>query len=130
MGEGVVRPRGEAPARPVERARGAWMEVLIGPDEGAPRFVTRRFVLEPGGRIPAHRHPEIEHEQVVVRGSMRIGIGGREHVVRAGDAVFIPAGAVHWYVNEGDEPCEFLCVVPRTERYETEWVEGRGAGPA
>lgn len=127
MGQGVVRSPGAAPAQPVARAQGAFMQVLIGPEEGAPRFVTRRFVLEPGGRIPAHRHPDVEHEQVVLRGRMRIGLGDREHVVQAGDAVFIPAGTVHWYVNDGDEPCEFICVVPRTERYETEWVEGSAA---
>lgn len=124
MTEGVIRRRGDARAAPVERAQGARMEVLIGPGEGAPNFVMRRFVLEPGGCIPAHRHPHIEHEQYVLRGTMKIGIGGAVHAVRAGDAVFIPAGAVHWYVNDGDEPCEFLCVVPRTDRYDTEWVDG------
>jgi quercetin dioxygenase-like cupin family protein len=29
-----------------------------------------------------------------------------------GDSVFIPAGAVHWYRNEGSEPGAFVCVVP------------------
>jgi quercetin dioxygenase-like cupin family protein len=34
------------------------------------------------------------------------------HQVRAGTVVFIPAGTPHWYQAEGDEPFEFLCVVP------------------
>ena len=30
----------------------------------------------------------------------------------ADDALFVPAGAVHWYENDGDDPGVFLCVVP------------------
>jgi quercetin dioxygenase-like cupin family protein len=35
--------------------------------------------------------------------------------VKAGDVVFIPAGAPHWYVNNGDEDFEFLCIIPNTK---------------
>jgi quercetin dioxygenase-like cupin family protein len=108
---------------PVRRARGARMAILIGPDEGAPRFIMRRFLLAPGGRIPAHRHDTIEHEQVVVRGEMTIGLGDAAHTVRAGDAIFIPAGTAHWYENRGSEEVEFLCAVPYTGDYATEWLE-------
>ena len=113
----------ERPLTPVPRTRGASMAVLIGPDDGAPNFSKRRFVLEPGGRIPAHRHPDIEHEQVVTRGEMVIGLDDEVSTARAGDVVFIPAKTVHWYENRSDEPCEFLCTVPITKRYETEWLE-------
>lgn len=109
--------------QPVARARGARMAVLIGPDDGAPTFVTRRFVLEPGGRIPTHRHPHIEHEQVVLRGEMTIGLDQTTRDVSTGDAIFIPAGVSHWYENRGDEPVEFVCMVPRTTTYDTEWLE-------
>lgn len=127
-GEGkVIRPEDVA-AQPVARARGASMAVVLGPEIGVPHFVTRRFFLSPGGRIPAHRHPDLEHEQVVIRGEMTIGLAGKEHVVRAGDAVFIPAGCAHWYENRGEEPVEFLCIVPRTEGYATEWLEDAPPG--
>lgn len=118
----------EAHFHPVGKARGASMAVLLGPEDGVPHFITRRFILEPGGRIPAHRHPEIEHEQVVVRGEMVIGLDGVEHTVHAGDAIFIPAGCAHWYENRGAERVEFLCVVPKTDHYGTEWLEAPPAG--
>jgi len=108
---------------PVLRARGARMAVLIGPDDGASRFVMRRFFLAPGGRIPAHSHESVEHEQVVIRGEMVIGLNAEKHTVRAGDAIFIPAGTAHWYENTGAEEVEFLCVVPVTSEYSTEWIE-------
>ncbi len=119
----VVVPPGEAVPQPVTRARGARMAVLIGPEVGAPRFVTRRFVLEPGAAIPLHRHDTIEHEQVVVRGEMVLTIDGERRVVRAGDAIFLPAGCAHAYENLGAEEVEFICVVPNTRDYQTEWLE-------
>ena len=122
------RQPADAPAVPVQRARGARMAVLIGPEQGAPNFILRRFFLAPGGRIPAHLHPEIEHDQMVVRGEMVLGSGGSEKVVKSGEAVFIPAGAPHWYENRGREEVEFLCIIPATASYGTEWLEDPPAG--
>ena len=112
-----------APAAPVRKARGARMAVLIGPEQGAPNFITRRFLLAPGARIPAHRHPTIEHEQVMVRGEMVLGMGDEVRTVHAGDAMYLPAGCAHWYENSTAEEVEFLCVVPNTKDYATEWLE-------
>ena len=119
----VVRSMAAAAAQPVAHARGATMEIVLGPDDGVPNFVTRRFTLAPGGRIPCHRHTSIEHEQVVLEGAMVVGLGDREHVAAAGDCLFIPAGVAHWYENRGEVPVRFLCVVPITEAYQTEWLE-------
>ena len=121
--EPTVVSEKQAEQVPVRRARGARMAVLIGPDEGAARFVMRRFVLAANGRIPTHRHDTIEHEQVVLRGEMTLGLGDAVHTVRAGDAIFIPAGTAHWYENRGTEEVEFLCAVPLTVDYATEWLE-------
>ena len=67
--------------------------------------------------------PDIEHEQVMIRGEMVLGLDGEERVVRAGDAMFLPAGSVHWYENRGAAEVEFLCVVPITAEYRTDWHE-------
>ena len=108
---------------PVPRCRGAKKAVLIGEEEGAPNFAKRRFVLEPGGRIAAHRHPHIEHEQYVLSGEMTLGLDDETMTAGEGDVVFIPAGTVHWYENQTDESVEFLCTVPITDEYTTEWLE-------
>lgn len=127
----VVGP-GAVEAPPVKRARGARMAVLLGPEQGAPNFVTRRFLLSPGAYIPTHRHPTIEHEQVMVRGEMVIDLDGDARTVRPGDAIYIPAGCAHSYANRGATEVEFLCVVPVTADYATEWLEEPpdGAVPA
>jgi len=108
----------------VPRCRGAILRVVLGPESGVPNFVTRHFTLEPGGRIPCHRHDSIEHEQIILDGQMVIGLDGRETEVGPGDNIFIPAGVGHWYENRGIEDVHFVCVVPNTDDYQTEWLEG------
>jgi quercetin dioxygenase-like cupin family protein len=112
----------ESPAAVVKRAEsveyadvaaadGLRKGVLIDASDGAPNFAIRRFTLEPGAEVPRHTN-EVEHEQYVLEGEYIVGIEGEEHTVSAGDSLFIPAGAVHWYRNEGDEAGAFLCAVP------------------
>jgi len=96
---------------PVEAAEGLSKAVLVGPADGAETFALRRFVLEAGAEVPKHTN-EIDHEQYVLSGEYTVGIDGEERVVSAGDALFIPAGTVHWYRNEGDGEGAFLCAVP------------------
>jgi len=100
------------------------MQVLVGPDDGAPNFVLRRFVMEEGGGIPFHTN-DVEHEQYVLRGRARIRIGSEDHRVGPDDSLFIPAGVPHSYeVEEG--PFEFLCVVPnRSDQIQILDEEGR-----
>lgn len=119
----VVRNMAAVDPQTVERSRGATIQVLVGPAEGAPNFVTRRFTLAPGGRIPCHRHDEIEHEQVMLAGSMLLGLDNRQEQVTAGDVMFIPPKVAHWYENRSTEDAVFLCIVPVSQDYQTEWLE-------
>ncbi len=105
-----VRPADSLPAEEVTAGTGTTRQILIGPDEG-PNFALRRFIMEPGGGMPRHTNT-VEHEQYVLRGAARITLGDEVHQVKSGDVVYIPAGVPHSYQAQGDEPFEFLCVVP------------------
>ncbi len=105
-----VKNRDNVPIEAVEAGTKTFRQVLIGPEEG-PNFAMRRFILEPGGGMPAHTN-SVEHEQYVLRGRAKIGIGNETFEVNKNDVVFIPAGVPHWYRVEGTEPFEFLCIVP------------------
>ena len=90
---------------------GASRQVLIGPDEG-PNFAMRRFIMEAGGGMPRHTN-EVEHEQYVLKGRARVGIGDSVFEVGADDVLFIPAKTPHFY-EVVEAPFEFLCVVPNS----------------
>ncbi|EMA40588.1 cupin domain-containing protein [Halococcus hamelinensis] len=122
----LIRRAAEIDYEPVDAADGLEKGVLVDEARGAPNFAIRRFTLAPGAAVPKHTN-EVEHEQYVLDGEYVIGIGEApetpreggetadeddEHTVSAGDSLLIPAGTVHWYRNEGDEPGAFICAVP------------------
>ena len=106
----LIKRSGAVEEEPVRAGRATTRQILIGPDE-APNFAMRRFVMQPGGGMPRHTN-RVEHEQYVLRGKARIGIADEVVEVEEGDVLFIPAGVPHWYEAGGDEPFEFICVVP------------------
>ncbi len=109
--EPLIRRTDEVDSEPVDAAEGVEKAVLISEAHGAPNFAIRRFTIAPGGEIPEHTN-EIEHEQYVLAGEYTVGIDDEEYEVSAGDSLFIPAGVVHWYRNDGDEEGAFVCAVP------------------
>ncbi len=100
-------------ANDVKNARDTRIQVLISAAEG-PNFALRKFSMQKGGGMPRHTNT-VEHEQYVLRGRATIGIGDETFEVQAGDVVFIPAGVIHYYQNTGEEPFEFLCIIPNQE---------------
>jgi quercetin dioxygenase-like cupin family protein len=97
-------------AETVQSGVGVTKKVLISHEE-APNFAMRCFEIQPGGSMPNHTN-QVEHEQFVLSGSAKIGIGEEIVEVKKDDIVFIPADVPHWYVNNGNEPFKFLCLVP------------------
>ena len=118
-----VKPAGTAKPQKVDRAVRTEIEWLVDRHDGAPNFEMRRFIIKPGGSIPRHYHPEIEHEQYVLKGKYKVGIGGEVHEVKAGDSVYIPKGTPHWYRNTGRVNAEFLCIIPMTDKYDSIYTE-------
>ena len=105
-----VKNTHEIEAKVVEAGTDTTIQVLISSEEG-PNFAMRRFVIQPGGGMPNHTNL-VEHEQYVLGGHAKIGIGSEEFEVKKGDVVFIPAEIPHWYKNVGQVPFEFLCLIP------------------
>lgn len=85
-------------------------KVLLSRSE-TPNFEMRCFTIQPGGEMPRHTNL-VEHEQFVIRGKARIGIGDEEFDVQYGSVILIPANQPHWYRNSGTEEFQFLCLVP------------------
>ncbi len=106
----LVRHSDDVASRPVDGGLKTTLQLLLSSGDGA-EFAVRRFVIQRGGSMPRHTNT-VEHEQYILHGRAAIGIGMDVYSVREGDVVFIPEGAPHWYVNNGDEDFEFLCVIP------------------
>ena len=100
-------------AKDVAAGKDTTIQVLISSQEG-PNFALRKFSMDKGGGMPRHTNA-VEHEQYVLNGEATITIGNETHYVKTGDVVFIPEGAIHSYENRGEEPFEFLCIVPNKE---------------
>lgn len=119
----IIKDVESVPAIPVDRCEGAFVQILLGSTDSMPNFYTRRFTLEAAGHIPLHSHPDIEHEQLVLEGQFELLLEGRTQTLRQGDCVYLPAGLIHGYRNPNREPARFLCVVPATDSYRTDWME-------
>ena len=108
-----VKHASQVEAKDVAAGKDTTIQVLISSKEGQ-NFALRRFTMQKGGGMPRHTNT-VEHEQYVLCEQATITIGDETHHVRTGDAVFIPEGVVHSYQNTGEEPFEFLCIIPNKE---------------
>jgi quercetin dioxygenase-like cupin family protein len=59
-----------------------------------------RVDFDPGFEAPSHTHPG-EEIIYVIEGTLEYRIGGKSVTVKAGDALFVPAGVVHSVKNVG-----------------------------
>lgn len=94
----------------VADAEGVTRKMLLSRNETT-HFEMRCFTIQPGGEMPRHMN-QVEHEQFVLHGKARIGIGDEEFDVKYGSVILIPANLPHWYRNTGTEVFQFLCFVP------------------
>lgn len=113
---------GPAASAPAAQAPGAPRVLGVGaaeaPAAGAvattvlsesPTSVSRVMRLAPGAVIPEHHHPVHDETFFVHQGAVAATLDGREHSLRAGDLVHIPAGTVIAGRNAG--PAEAVLVV-------------------
>ena len=101
--------------RRTRNRRGHRTEELTPPLPGQ-RADVSLHALEPGaatgraGDPPLHE-PGARETAVVISGSIALMIGNEHHDLAAGDSVTFDADLPHHFLNESDEPAEFLAVV-------------------
>ena len=95
---------------PIKDLDGASRTILIDEETvnaGEITFGHSRF--EPRASVhKKHRHPNAEEIMYILSGRGVTGVNDQETVVTAGDTIWVPKGAVHWFSNPFDEPCEFV----------------------
>lgn len=77
-------------------------------------FIVRKIVLKSGGSMPNHTNL-IQHQQYVLEGEAEVFVGGELYHAKAGDFIYIPAGAQHWYKASSGVDYVFLCMITTQE---------------
>ena len=57
----------------MEGASGAWKQLPLGRQDGAPVYSYRVFTVEPGGYTPYHQHP-YEHMNYIIEGRAHLSM--------------------------------------------------------
>jgi quercetin dioxygenase-like cupin family protein len=98
-------------SQPVEEVQGVFKREIITAEDGAENFTMRIFEVEPSSSTPTHSH-SWEHEVFVLSGKgVVVGAQGAAPVGKD-SVVFVAPSEPHCFVNTGDEPLRFVCVIP------------------
>ena len=111
---------------------------VSSPADGAERIMTVEATFLPGKSHAFHRHPNQEEVIYVLEGEVEQWVEDERRLLRAGDAVIIPAAVVHASYNVSDAPVRIIAVLSPCvgeEGYEVEeladeepWRSMRGGG--
>ena len=96
---------------PTEEVSGVIKREVITAEDGAPHFCMRIFEVEPGSSTPSHSH-QWEHEVFVLSGHGTLVSEQGGTSIGKDSVVFIASNEPHCFVNTGNEPLRFICVIP------------------
>src|SRR5206468_498693 len=82
----------------------AMCAAVSSPADGAERIMTVEATFLPSKSHAFHRHPNQEEVIYVLAGELEQWVEDERRMLRAGDAVVIPAAVVHASYNVGDAP--------------------------
>ena len=102
----------DVPAQKAEEgAKDITVRWLITKDMGAETFAMRRFKMDVGGYSAYHVH-DWEHEVYILKGKGVVKSEKGDIPFSPDTVVFIPPNEKHQFINTGDEPVVFLCLIP------------------
>ncbi len=105
---------------------GSLLKELLKPDGLSIRYSLAYARVPPGKATVAHRLKGSSEVYFIIQGQGRMHIGDEASPVRAGQAVYIPPGAVQYIENTGALDLVFLCIVDPAWRPENEEVLAQG----
>ena len=98
-------------------------EVLHPKNEGVPMaYSLAHAELESGKASLPHRLLDRSEVYIILEGEGTAYVDGQAAVLRAGDVLFIPAGAEQYLDNTGTATIRFLCIVDPAWSKDTEIV--------
>lgn len=73
-------------------------------------FRLRYFEVGPGGHSSLEKHEHV-HVVLAMRGIGRVIVGDEVHETKPFDLIYVPPMVPHQFINTGEEPYGFLCIV-------------------
>lgn len=128
----ALRARGAVQAEtfPKDHRPWGWFETLVLGE----RFQVKRIVVKPGGRLSLQSHVHRAEHWVVVAGTAKVSLDGRDMLITENQSVFIPLGAMHRLENPGRLPVILIEVQTGAylgeddiTRFEDAYARGQGA---
>jgi quercetin dioxygenase-like cupin family protein len=107
MSEAVLHHPGDGE----RHAPGPGSQILIkatGDDTGGTLFMSETTIPPGFAGPPPHRHRQLHDMFYVLEGVLTVRIGDDTHECPPGTFVCAPAGVVHTFSNQGQEPVRFL----------------------
>ncbi|MBR9651180.1 cupin domain-containing protein [Thalassovita aquimarina] len=90
---------------------GVIYKTILGPDESGGAMSIVDSLSPVGSGPPRHIHHAEDEVFVMITGSCRVWIAGRERIAGPGDSMFIPRGTEHTFKVVGDEPSRHLVIL-------------------
>jgi len=107
-----IKKRDDSPPVETPGYTAVTKQVVLGPEEGSEEMVLRYFSVAKGGATPYHSHDFPHLVKIEAGAGVAVDIDKNETPVVTGDYVYVDSDEVHNFVNTGDEPFEFICIVP------------------
>jgi quercetin dioxygenase-like cupin family protein len=87
----------------VELAPGVHVRPFISAETGSRNLCTSAVIIQPGGKLPYHRHTFSE-AITILEGEMTFDVEGRRYQLNMYDSLHVPAGIVHAASNTTRKP--------------------------
>ncbi|MDR7866289.1 MAG: mannose-1-phosphate guanylyltransferase/mannose-6-phosphate isomerase [Sporomusaceae bacterium] len=73
-----------------------------------PGYKLKKIVVNPGQRLSLQLHHHRSEHWIVIGGTAKVTIGGREQLIPANESAFVPVSTKHRLENPGDTPLEMI----------------------
>ena len=98
---------------------GLQLQILARAEDTDGNFTFMRYTAPPGFTgPPLHRHADLDEAMLVMEGRMGVRVGDDEHVLGAGEFIWMPRQVPHGFLNIGDTAMRFLGIVSPPGRME------------
>jgi len=76
--------------------------------EEGERYKIKKIVVNPGERLSLQKHQHRSEHWVVIKGSAKVTIDGKEIIFHESESAYVPKSALHRLENPGETPLEII----------------------